>query len=83
MQFEIELIMEVQKDERVTEAVSKFLVLYHESERCFRERIKKRLAWENVVKEINLVNFTSLFFIFFKACSFLFLRFKKDISQRN
>lgn len=83
MQFEIELIMEVQKDERVTEAVSKFLVLYDESERCFRERIKKRLAWEDVAKEINLVNFTSLFFIFFKTCSFLFLRFKKDLSQRN
>ena len=65
MQFEIELILEAQKDERLAEAVRKFPVLYDKSDRCYRERTKKRLAWEVVAKEANLENGELHFFIFY------------------
>ena len=58
MQFEIELILGAQKDERLAEAVRKFPVLYEKSDRCYRERT-------NVAKEANLENGELHFFIFY------------------
>ena len=45
--FVIAFIMEAQKDERIAEAVRKFLVLHDKNDRCYRERTRKRLVSED------------------------------------
>ena len=41
-------------EEKLAEAVRKFPVLYDKSCRDFKDNSKKRLAWEDVAKQIKL-----------------------------
>ena len=44
------------QDEIIAEAVRKYPVLYDKSDRFFKDRAKKQLAWKDVAKEANLCN---------------------------
>ena len=48
--------MAAKQEEKLSEAVRKFPVLYDKSDRFFKDRSKKRLAWEDVANEVNLEN---------------------------
>ena len=52
--------MAEQQEERLSEAVRKYLVLYDKADRYFKNKAKKQLAWEDVTKEANLENGGSL-----------------------
>ena len=52
--------MAEQQEERLSEAVRKYLVLYDKADRYFKNKAKKQLAWEDVIKEGNLENGGSL-----------------------
>ena len=41
-------------EEKLAEAVRKFPVLYDKSCRDFKDNSKKRLAWEDVAKQVGL-----------------------------
>ena len=38
---------------KFAEAVRKYTVLYDKADKFFKDRYKKRLAWEDVAKEAN------------------------------
>ena len=48
--------MAVQQEERLSEAVRKYPVLYDKADRYFKDKAKKQLAWENVTGKANLEN---------------------------
>ena len=48
--------MALQEEERLSEAVRKYPVLYEKADRYFMDKAKKQLAWEDVAKEANLEN---------------------------
>ena len=48
--------MAAQQDERLSEAVREYPVLYNKADRYFKDKAKKQLAWEDVAKEANLEN---------------------------
>ena len=56
--------MAAQKEEKLAEALRIYPVLFDKSDRFFKDRNKKRLAWEDVAKEANFdsgkFNFTVL-----------------------
>ena len=52
--------MAAQQEERLSEAVRKYPVLYDKADRYFKNKAKKQLAWEDVTKEANLENGGSL-----------------------
>ena len=43
-------------DEKLAEAVPKYPVLYDKMDKCFKDRNKKLLAWEDVAREANFEN---------------------------
>lgn len=45
--------MAAQQEERLSECVRKFPALYDKTDKFFKDRSKKRLAWEDVAKEAN------------------------------
>ena len=61
--------MAAQQEERLSEAVRKYPVLYDKADRYFKDKAKKQLAGEDVAKEANLENrkFHSKPKIYFKA----------------
>ena len=65
--------MTAQQEERLSEAVRKHPILYDKADRYFKDKAKKQLAWEDVAKEVNLVNvkFHSKPKNYFKALGFL------------
>ena len=48
--------MLTEKEQILSEAVRKFPILYDKKDRCFKDKNKKKLAWEDVAKEANLKN---------------------------
>ena len=48
--------MAAQQEERLSEAVRKYPVLYDKADRYFKDKAKKQLAWEDVTREANLEN---------------------------
>ena len=51
-----EIKMASQQEEKLSEVVRKYPVLYDQADRYFKDKAKKQLAWEDVVKEANLEN---------------------------
>ena len=48
--------MTTESDQKLCEAVRKFSVLYDKQEKYFKDQNKKKLVWEDVAKEADLVN---------------------------
>lgn len=48
--------MATEKEQQLTEAVRKFPVLYDKQDQFFKDRNKKKLAWDDVAKETELGN---------------------------
>ena len=48
--------MAAQQEERLSEAVRKYPVLYDKADRYFKDKANKQLAWEDVTREANLEN---------------------------
>ena len=48
--------MAAQQEEALAEAVRKFPALYDKSDKFFKEKTKKSLAWEDVAEEANFTN---------------------------
>ena len=44
------------EEEKLAEAVRKYTVLYDKSDKFFKDRNKKLLAWADVAKEANFTN---------------------------
>ena len=45
--------MAAQQEERLSEAVRKYPFLYNKTDKYFKDKAKKQLAWEDVAKEAN------------------------------
>ena len=48
--------MTTEDDQKLCEAVGKLSVLNDKQDKYFKDRNKKKLAWEYVAKEVDLVN---------------------------
>ena len=48
--------MATEKEQQLTEAVRKFPVWYDKQDQFFKDRNKKKLAWDDVAKETELGN---------------------------
>ena len=48
--------MAAQQEERLSEAVRKYPILYDKADTYFKDKAKKQLAWEDVAKEANMEN---------------------------
>ena len=48
--------MAAQQEQRLSDAVRKYPVLYDKTDRYFKEKAKKQLGWEVVAKEADLEN---------------------------
>jgi len=48
--------MSTENEQMLAEAVRKYPALYDKRDKYFKDRNKKRLAWEDVAKEANLAN---------------------------
>ena len=48
------------KEEIISEAVRKYPILYDKSDRFFKEKDKKKLAWQDVANVANIANRKSL-----------------------
>ncbi|XP_057296921.1 uncharacterized protein LOC130625792 [Hydractinia symbiolongicarpus] len=52
--------MSTESEERLAEAVRKYPALYDKQDKNFRDKNKKRLAWADVAKELNIQNVTEV-----------------------
>ena len=57
------------KEEIISEAVRKYPILYDKSDRFFKEKDKKKLAWQDVANVANIVNGKSLLSFYSKFAS--------------
>ena len=46
--------MATESEQKLAEAVRKYPVLYDKQDKYFKDRNKKKLAWEDVAKEMDL-----------------------------
>ena len=45
--------MAAQQEERLSEAVRKYPFLYNKTDKYFKDKAKKQLAWEEMAKKAN------------------------------
>ena len=58
------------KEEIISEAVGKYPILYVKSDRFFKEKDKKKLAWQDVANVANIANGKSLLSFYSKFASY-------------
>ena len=58
------------KEEIISEAVRKYPILYDKSDRFFKEKDKKKLAWQDVANVANIANGKSLLSFYSKFASY-------------
>ena len=58
------------KEEIVSEAVRKYTILYDRSDRFFKEKIEKQLAWQDVANVANIANGKSVLSFYSKFASY-------------
>ena len=58
------------KEEIISEAVRKYPILYDKSDRFFKEKDKKKLAWQDVANVANIANDKSLLSFYSKFASY-------------